>query len=289
MIRIGIVGAENSHTVAIAKTLNIDKKVPGCRIVSVWGESAKYAKDAAERGQIETIVKSPADMIGQVDAACVDHRHAKYHLPAVQPLLEAKIPLFVDKPFCYRVAEGKRFLNLAKKLKVPVCSFSVLPKQESFGQLIKDARKLGKISSVITTGPCDIRSKWGGISFYGIHQVDMVLRLLDQDVTHAQINLGKKNHTGTLISSSGAVSTMNLLTEGHSAFHVSLIAAKGRLDREIPFDSNPYLTGAKTFCRMFKTGKTDETAQTMLTPVAVLEALEKSIKQKKRIKVASVI
>jgi len=134
MIRIGIVGAENSHTVAIAKTLNIDKKVPGCRIASVWGESGKYAKDAAARGDIPQIVKNPEDMIGQIDAACVDHRHAKYHLPAVQPLLEAKIPLFVDKPFCYRVAEGKRFLALAKKLRVPVCSFSVLPKQASFAQ-----------------------------------------------------------------------------------------------------------------------------------------------------------
>ena len=289
MIRIGIVGAENSHTVAIAKTLNIDKKVSGCRIVSVWGESARYARDASERGQIPQIVKEPAGMIGHVDAACVDHRHAKFHLPAVKPLLEAKIPLFVDKPFCYRVAEGKRFLARASKLKVPVCSFSVLPKQASFAQLVKDTRKLGKIISIITTGSCDIRSKWGGVSFYGIHQVDMVLRLLDQDVTHAQINLGKKNHTGTLLSTGGAVSTMNLLTEGHSAFHVSIIAEKGRLDRTIPFDDNPYLTGTKTFCKMFKTGKTDETAETMLKPVAVLEALEKSIKQKKRIKVPSIV
>ena len=82
---------------------------------------------------------------------------------------------------------------------------------------------------------------------------------------------------------------MNLLTEGHSAFHVSIIAEKGRLDRTIPFDDNPYLTGTKTFCKMFKTGKTDETAETMLKPVAVLEALEKSIKQKKRIKVPSIV
>ena len=47
MINIGIVGAENSHTVAIAKTLNIEKRVPGVRVVSVWGESRKHARDAA--------------------------------------------------------------------------------------------------------------------------------------------------------------------------------------------------------------------------------------------------
>ena len=288
MIRIGIVGAENSHTAAIARTLNVDKKVPGCRVVCVWGEAPRYAKDAAERGQIPEIVKDPADMIGKVDAACVDHRHGKYHLPAVRPLLEARVPLFVDKPFCYRVREGVDFLARAKRLKVPVCSFSVLPKQASFDALKKDSRKLGRIISVVSTGPCDIKSPHGGVFFYGIHQVDMALRLLDQDVTHGQINLGKKNHTATLYSASGAISTLNLISEGRAAFHVSVIGEKGRIDTQIPYDANPYLGGAKSFCKMFKTGKTDETAESMLMPVAVLEALEKSIKLKRKVKVPSI-
>ena len=100
MINIGIVGAENSHTVAIARILNIEKKVPGFRLTTVWGESRRFAIDASTRGEIPNIVRDPSEMIGEVDAAIVDHRHAKYHLPAVAPLLEAKIPLFVDKPFC---------------------------------------------------------------------------------------------------------------------------------------------------------------------------------------------
>ena len=262
--------------------------MPGCRVVSVWGEAPKYAKDAAERGQIPEIVKDPSDMIGQVDAACVDHRHAKFHLPAVRPLLEAKIPLFVDKPFCYRVKEGREFLDRAKKLRVPVCSFSTLPKQASFVQLQKDLKKMGRVISVVTTGPCDIRSKWGGVSFYGIHQVDMITRLLDNDITHAQVNLGKKNHTGTLYSASGAITTLNLFTEGCTSFHVAVIAEKGRIDCEIARDDSPYLSGVRAFCRMFKTGKTLETPETMLTPVAVLEAMEKSIKQKRKVKVPSI-
>ena len=47
MIRIGIVGAENSHSVAISKTLNIAKRVPGFRVVAIWGETDKFARDAA--------------------------------------------------------------------------------------------------------------------------------------------------------------------------------------------------------------------------------------------------
>lgn len=276
MPNIGIIGAENSHTVAIAKTINIDRLVPGFSVTHVWGETPGDAKDAQERGLIPNIVEEPEDLIGQVDAAIVDHRHPKYHLPAVRPLLEAKIPLFVDKPFCYRLDEGKEFLARARELDVPVCSFSVLPKQASFAQLQEDVRELGRIISVVSTGPCDIDSEYGGVFFYGIHQVDMVVRLLDRDITHVQLNRGKQNHTATLYSASGAISTMNLVGEGRVDFHVSVIGEKGRTDRVIGYDENTYLTGVLDFCRMFSTGETDETDGSILTPVAVLEALEKS-------------
>lgn len=285
MPTIGIIGAENSHTVAIAKTINIDRLVPGFSVTHVWGETPGDAKDAQERGLIPNIVQDPEDLIGQVDAAIVDHRHPKYHLPAVRPLLEAKISLFVDKPFCYRLDEGKEFLARARELDVPVCSFSVLPKQASFAQLQEDVRELGRIISVVSTGPCDIDSEYGGVFFYGIHQVDMVVRLLDQDITHVQLNRGQQNHTATLYSASGAISTMNLVGEGRADFHVSVIGEKGRADRVISYDANTYLTGVLDFCRMFSTGETDETDGSMLTPVAVLEALEKSQESGEKVEV----
>ncbi len=288
MIRIGIVGAENSHTVTIANTLNIDKKVPGFRVVSVWGEAPRFAKDAAERGQIPEIVKTPEEMVGTVDAVVVDHRSPVCHLEAARPLLEARIPLFIDKPFCYRVKDGKEFLARARRLRVPVSSHSVQPLQASFVALQKEAKKLGRIISVVATGPCDVRSKYGGVFFYGIHQVAMVTQLLDYDVTHGQINVGKKNHTATLYSAGGAVSTLNLISETRPAFHISVVGEKGRLDRQIVRDKSPHLTGIRAFCRLFRSGKTHETEQSMLAPIAVLQALERSLKTRKKVKVPAV-
>ena len=37
MLTIGIVGAENSHTAAIAKVLNVEKRVRGVRVTHVVG------------------------------------------------------------------------------------------------------------------------------------------------------------------------------------------------------------------------------------------------------------
>ncbi|MFA6111052.1 MAG: Gfo/Idh/MocA family oxidoreductase [Candidatus Latescibacterota bacterium] len=286
MINIGIVGAENSHTVAIAKVLNADKRVPGFRVTHVWGETRDFARKAAEAGQIPQIVSSPAELVGQVDAAVVDHRHGKLHLPAAWPLLEAKIPLFIDKPFCYRRSEGARFLARAAQLKVPVCSFSIVPNQASFRELQRQVRKLGHVRAVVSSGACDIRSKWGGIFFYGIHQVDMILRLLGRPAQYVQVVRGTgRNHVGNLVFADGTIATMNLIGEGSAAFHLSVIGDQGRLDQTITFDESPYLTGIREFCRMFKTGKTPETPETMLGPVAVLEALEKSVTRRARVKV----
>lgn len=287
-MKIGIIGAENSHTASIAKVVNVEKRIRGAQVTHVWGETRAFALKAAEIGQIPQIIKNPADLVGQVDGAVVDHRHGKFHLPAAKALLEARIPLFIDKPFCYRLAEGRRFLARAAELKVPVCSFSTLPKQESFRSLQKEARQLGPIHTVITSGSCDIRSKWGGIFFYGIHQVDMIVRLLGYEIGHAQVIKGAgTNHEAVLTFAGGALGVMNLVTGG-AHFHVSVIGEKGRLDRAITYDQSPYLTGVREFTGMFKSGKSPETTQSMLAPVAALEALEKSVATGRRVKVSSI-
>ena len=289
-LNIGIVGAENSHTVAIAKLINIDKKIPGMRVTHVWGETKQLARRASEVGRIPNVVSDPSEMVGQIQGACVDHRHGKFHLPAARPLLEANVPLFIDKPFCYRLSEGKRFLTRAKALSTPVTSFSVLPHQATFVQFKRDLNALGRIYSVVSTGPCDLKSKYGGIFFYGIHQVDMILKLLGSNLKHAQVIRGAKdNHIGILTYRDGTTATMNLIGSGSSTFHLSAIGEKGRIDRTIAFDQNTYLTGTRTFCRMFKTGKNPETVESMLAPVATLEALEKSVLRNARFAVSQKI
>ena len=219
MLKIGMVGAENSHTLAIAKVLNVDKRLRGVRATHVWGETRRYAREAAEAGQIPRIVTRPEEMIGEVDAIVVDHRHGKFHLPAAIPFLETRVPMFIDKPFCCRRAEGRRFLARARELEVPVCSFSTLPKQQAFRDLKRISATLGPIHTVISTGPCDIRSKWGGIFFYGIHQVDLILRLVGYDFYRVQMVKGAgANHSASILFRSGTVATMNLIGEGSPGF-----------------------------------------------------------------------
>ena len=277
-MKIGIIGAENSHTAAIATVINVERKVKGVTVDYVWGETDDFAKDAAKRGKIPNIVKRPKDMLGKVDAVMCDHRHAKYHLKSVWPFVEAGIPTFVDKPFCYRAAEGKEFLKMARKKGTPVTSSSALMHYGSFRRFKKKVAELGTIVSASSYGPSDLKSKWGGVFFYGIHQVTVMLDAFGYDVKAAQITKNGPNATAQLIYPSGLIATMALIKEGCPGFGIAAVGANGSVSMPIVGDKSPYLNEVKAFTDMFKTGVEPYSHDQVLKPVQVLEALEKSVK-----------
>ena len=276
-MKIGIIGAENSHTAAIAKTLNVEKRVKGFTVESVWGETEAFAKAAAEAGQIPVVVRDPSEMMGKIDALIVDHRHAKFHLAAALPFVKAGIPTFVDKPFCYRSAEGKEFLAAARQAGTPVTSFSTLPHQKAFKSLVGKMAKLGEIVGGVTFGPCDLESPYGGVFFYGIHQVEVALAAFGYDVTAAQVIRGEKVALGRLLYDSGKAVTMHLVKSGCKGFAAVAAGSEGFCHQELTMDKSPYLNGIRAFTRMFRTRVEPLAYDRMLKPVQVLEALEKSV------------
>lgn len=278
-MRIGIIGAENSHTAAIARTLNVEQKVTGVTVDYVWGETEEHAANAAKEGQIPNIVAKQSQMKGNIDALIVDHRHAKHHLKAALPFVREGVPTFVDKPFCYRTQEGKAFLETARKQGTPVTSFSVLPMQRSFRRFLSKLETLGDIRAASFYGPSDLKSKHGGIFFYGIHQVDMAIEAFGMDVARVQLVRNGENATAQLLYQSGLIVTLNLIKQGAPGFAGSVAGTEGYYQQAFTFDAeNPYLTGIKTFCRMFKTGEEPISHARILRPVEILEALERSLK-----------
>ena len=290
MIRIGIVGAENSHSIAISKTLNVAKAVPGFRAVAIWGETKAFAEKAAEAGRIPRIVRRPADMIGEIDAVVVDHRHARRHLPAAEPFLTARLPMFIDKPFCYRLAAGRRFLARARRLNVPVTSFSTVPTYPSFETFRRAVGAAGGSAAVASFGPCDLNSEYGGVFFYGIHQVDLLLTLLGADVRAVGVSRAPAGGAAVanLFWKDGRAAAMHCLPSHATGFQLSAATEAGNISAKLVGRGNPYLAGVRRFCRMFKTGREPVGHERILAPVAVLEAMQKSVRTGKLTPVAKV-
>ncbi len=274
-IRIGIIGAENSHTIGYGKMFNIDKKFPGVEVVYVWGETDEFATNAAAKGNIPNIVKDPMEMMGKIDALIVDHRHAKYHLEAATPFVKSGIPTFIDKPFCYRVEEGKKFLAMARELGTPVTSFSSMAQSNATFDIKEQVESMGEISQVVRYGPVDLDSKYGGVFFYGVHLVQPLLFMFGEDVEKVKISRDGKNGNATLVYKNGLFATLifKSLAYGWETFvetEAGLIELKSRVEETDPAKNYTDMV------TMFRTGKEPRSHDSIIKCVAILEAMERS-------------
>lgn len=274
-LRIGIIGAENSHTIGFGKLFNVDKKFPGAELLYVWGETDEFARNAAEKGQIPNVVKNPEEMLGKIDALIVDHRHPKYHLKAAEPFVKAGIPTFIDKPFCYRVEEGKAFLALAEKMKTPVTSFSSIAQTDGTFDMKKQVDEMGEISHIIMSGPADLDSPYGGIFFYGVHLIEPLIYMFGDDIRKVRITRSGKNATASLVYGDDRIATLIFrhLSYGWKTFVEN---KDGTTELKSRFaESDPPRNDAD-MVEMFRTGKEPRSHESILKGMAILEALEQS-------------
>lgn len=274
---IGVIGAENSHTIGLGQIFNIDKKFAGAEIRYVWGETEEFAKTAMEKGQIPNMVKDPKEMFGKIDALIVDHRHPKYHLEAARPFVEAGIPTFIDKPFCYRVSEGKEFLAMAKAKGTPVTSFSSIAQSAGTFDMKDQLKDLGEVNNVVCYGPADLDSPYGGIFFYGVHLVQPLMYIFGDDIEKVKITRNGSHGSAGILYKNGLFATLifKSLPYGWATFLETKDGIK-ELKSLIP-EPDP----GKNYVdmvEMFRSGKEPRSHESILKCVAVLEALEESSK-----------
>jgi predicted dehydrogenase len=289
MLEFGIIGAENSHCVSIAKLCNVDKLIDA-RVTHVWGETPEFAAKAAAGGQIPNVVTDWKEMLGKVAGVMIDHRHAKPHYEVAKFFVSKGVPCFVDKPFTFSLKEAKALSSLARRKKVAITSFSVVPEQEHFHSNVAKIRaELGQLSHFISTGPVQFKSPYGGIFFYGIHQVDAAIEAVGSDVLKVMCKPNVKGGAAVLLFDNDVTVTMNFVENGHHGFHFAACGSTGYHAWSHQADQpSPYLRGAKTFTEMFRTGVEPIPHKRFIITIAVLEAMAKSLKTGAWVKVAKV-
>jgi len=276
---IGIIGAENSHTRGFGKMFNIDKQFPGWEVKFVWGEKEEVAQLAKDEGGIPVIVKEPSEMMGKIDALIVDHRHGDLHLDAALPFVQAGIPTFIDKPFCYSSQAAKIFLEMAKEVGTPVTSYSSIAHSNATVDMKKQLAEMKEINQVTCYGKADINSIYGGFFFYGVHMVEPLIYLFDEKIISARFNKNEKenlNSSASLVFENGRMATLVITTKkyGWQTFvetEEGVVELKSRVETKGP-DKN-YVD----MVTMFSTGKEPRTHESIIHGIAVLEALQKSI------------
>jgi predicted dehydrogenase len=275
-LRIGIIGAENSHTAGFGRMFNVDKKFPEAEVKYVWGETEDFARKAAEEGKIPNIVKDPLDMLGEIDALIVDHRHAKYHLEAATPFILEGIPAFIDKPFCYRASEGEAFLELARRHGTPVTSYSTIAHSAATFDIKEQLADMGNINQVIRTGPVEMDSPYGGIFFYGVHIVQPLMYIFGEDIDRVRVSRNGQTGNASLVYKNGLLVTLILKNISHG-WETFVETEDGRVELKSRVDESDPAICYTDMVDMFRTGKEPRSHASILNCVRVLEALEKSV------------
>jgi len=286
MKSLGIIGSDNSHSFEIAKICNQANKVP-LRVTHIAGESRASAEAAAEAGSIPQVVDDWRELAGKVDAIMIDHRHGDDHYEPARFFLEKRIPTFIDKPLTVDLGKARALLTLAARKRTPFCSFGLIPLQASFRKFLAAVEAAGPVRALNTTGPVDLDSPYGGIFFYGFHQVDAIVELMGEEVKSAFLQRNGANGVGVIRFSDDRVATLNCLS-GATSFHWSASAGKTMISALHRHDKMVYLPSVRILHRLASGGVVPGDRSRLLAPLAILDALARSLRSGRFEKVASV-
>ena len=188
-LRLGIIGCDTSHVVAFTETLNNPEAkghVAGGKVVAAFkGGSADipssmshvegYAKTLQEKYGVK-MYDSIEELCQNVDAVLLESVDGRPHLEQVKPVLQARKPVFIDKPMAASLPDVLEIFRLAKEAKVPIFSSSSL-------RFARDTQavhngSIGKVTYAETYGPCELEPHHPDLFWYGVHGVEGLFTIM---------------------------------------------------------------------------------------------------------------
>lgn len=278
-LHIGIIGTENSHAVAAMERFNVKQSIEGASVTALCpgkGDSMDHAQEIAEQGQVAHVVQDPQELLDLVDAVIIMNRDGSYHAQYAKLTLGAGLPTFVDKPLTCDVAQAQELIALSHAKDAWLSSWSTVWQTASFESLFQTAEdEIGPISAGLCAGPCELDSEHGGVFFYGIHTVEMMLQGFGYDPVALHAHRHGNHAVVTVNMDSGKLVTLQLLGEGYC--FQALCHGPGGSGYAALDTSDGYDRGFRAMLHGFRTGERPLSDDQLLQPVRVLAAIQASL------------
>lgn len=189
-LELGIIGLDTSHVIAFTELLNDSSNphhIPGARVVRAYKGGSpdveasatrieKFTAEITSRWDI-TLAPSIEELCEGIDGVLVSSVDGRAHLSQVRPVIAARKPVFVDKPFTASLRDAREIVRLAREHETPIFSSSALRFADDVATLVKDGRA-GSIVGASTFGPAPTEPHHPDLFWYGIHAVEMLYTLL---------------------------------------------------------------------------------------------------------------
>ena len=184
-LRLGLVGTDTSHVIGFATAFNDPSSpnhVPGARIVAAFKGGSpdlpqsrdrieNFSRQLQEKYGIE-IVGTIAELCKRVDGVLLTSVDGRVHLAQAREIINARKPMFIDKPLASTLEDAREIARLAKEARVPWFSTSTLRYSVA---TLKTADLTG--ADVWGPGPLEEHHQLD-LSWYAIHEAEMLFTLL---------------------------------------------------------------------------------------------------------------
>jgi len=147
-----------------------DSAIHNAKVGYIWTQDINLSRKIAQASLIENVVENYQDMIGHVDAILLARDDAENHYQMSKPFIEAGLPIFIDKPLAYSLAEAKKIIGL-QQYNGQIFSCSSLRYAEEFKLSTLQKKDIGEIRHIFGFVPKDWKK-------YSVHLIDPLLDLI---------------------------------------------------------------------------------------------------------------
>jgi predicted dehydrogenase len=285
--RVGIIGLDTSHSIAFTKALNAVKPDPvfmGYKVVAAYPYGSKTIKSSADRipGYIKqmeemgiSMSNSIADLLEQVDVVLLETNDGRLHLEQALLVLEAKKPLFIDKPIAASYADAKKIFDKASSLGVPVFSSSSLRYITGAEAIV--AGNFGKVLGAETYSPATIEPTHPDLYWYGIHGIETLFTMMGTGCVSVQRIHTKETDVVIGTWKDGRIGTFRGTRNGKPSFGGTVFTEKGV---QVLGEFKGYNPLLEKITQFFATGVAPVKPEETLQICAFIEAADKSKKKK---------
>ena len=284
MIRIGMIGADSTHTEAWTQLVNpADSPLYGrAQVVKLWGEDAEQAQAKATTWQIPEVVGTPAEALKDVDLAMVVNRYGEDHPPHARLAIEAGLPTFVDKPFANEMEDVHSLVRLAAERDVPLMSCSALRYAGEVMELQERMAGFGALNCAVVSGAAagdfpDPRAMHP--FFYGIHATELLHTLLGSGAAAVTTRRTERCDIGLVHYADGRQGVVNLLHETPGLYHGAVYGAEGWGEADIVDGDRFYTETLARVIQMAVSGEPPFPIAWTVEVMAIMAALVRSAEE----------
>jgi len=285
-LRLGIIGLDTSHVIAFTKLINDPAKNYGCKVVVGYSGGSpdipssanrvdKFTKQLRDDFGVE-IVDSIEELCRKVDCVLLESVDGRPHLEQARPVIEAKKPLFIDKPMAGNLADVLEIFKLAREHNVPCWSSSSL----RFSPGIINMRSNSKVGAVLgcaAFSPCSLEEHHPDLYWYGVHGVEILFTIMGPGCESVRRIQTKDAEFVVGLWKDGRIGTYRGIKKGKSDYGALVYGTKGVVQSGRYGGYEPLVV---EIVRFFKTGlvpvSTEETTEIFAFMSAADESKEKN-------------